>query len=66
MKKENKIAKMQYSWLKGFLKPLLSKPTYSNFRKYKRFVAHNKNKKFNELDENIKKIYLDFAKDLLK
>jgi len=63
-KEINKIAEFQYNWLKKFLKPLLDRVTLENVRKYKRLVAHQRNKKFNDLDGEIKEIYLDFAKKL--
>jgi len=60
----NKIAEFQYNWLKKFLKPLLDRTTFENVRKYKRLVAHQRKTKFEDLKEDTKEIYLDFAKNL--
>lgn len=60
----NKIAEFQYNWLKNLLKPLFNKLTLENVRKYKNLIKHNRSINFKNLDEETKKIYIDFAKEL--
>ncbi|MFW9872099.1 MAG: hypothetical protein ACFFG0_03280 [Candidatus Thorarchaeota archaeon] len=63
---KNKIAEIQYNWLKEFLKPLFDRLTLENVRKYKRLIQHQKKTKFNDLDDDIKEIYLELASRLDK
>ena len=65
-KKLNKIAEFQYNWLKSFLKPLFDNITLENVRKYKKLVTHQRKTKFEDLNSEIKQVYLDFSNALQK